>query len=183
MAVARRTLFDVLEEAQRLGALGPRPITEVIEHARQFLPALEHVSGRVVDIGTGAGIPGLVIAQDRPDLLITLVDRRQTRIDALQRAVIALGLQDRATVLCATTQAMARETAHNGVYSAAVSRGFGSPVDTLEAVRPLLMPGGWAVVSEPPIKQTTRWPDDVLGRLGFATPLYLQGIAMFHVEH
>ncbi|MSO59732.1 MAG: hypothetical protein EXQ63_05345 [Ilumatobacteraceae bacterium] len=182
MAIARRTLVDVLEEAQRLGTLGDRPVAEVIVHARQFLPALEQVTGKVVDIGTGAGIPGLVIALDRPDLLLTLVDRRQTRMDALQRGVTALGLQDRVTVLCTTTQAMAREITHKSVYRAALSRGFGSPVDTLEAVRPLLMIGGWAIVSEPPTPQPNRWPHDVLERLGFAEPQYLQGVAMFHVE-
>ena len=183
MTQARRTLADVLEEAQRLGVLGDRPIADVIAHAQQFVPALAGVTGRVVDIGTGAGIPGLIIAQARPDLALTLVDRRQTRIDALQRGVTALGLDNHVSVMCTTTQAMARETAHKGLYGAVVSRGFGSPADTLEAARPLLATGGLMVVSEPPTPQRARWSPEVLKRLGFAEPQYLPGIAMFHVEH
>jgi hypothetical protein len=64
MTASRKTLEDVLLAAQRLGTLGDRPIPEVIEHARYFVQALEGVTGCVADIGTGAGVPGLVIAVD-----------------------------------------------------------------------------------------------------------------------
>ena len=90
----RRTVAEVLADAQRLGTLGDRPIDEIIEHAQQFLAGLEGVTGTVVDIGTGAGVPGLVLAEARPDLTFVLVDRRQTRIDALSRGVTACGLMD-----------------------------------------------------------------------------------------
>ena len=92
MTASRKTLEDVLLAAQRLGTLGDRPIPEVIEHARYFVQALEGVTGCVADIGTGAGVPGLVIAVDRPDLDMVLVDRRENRMDELSRGVASMGL-------------------------------------------------------------------------------------------
>ena len=87
----RRTVEEVLTTAQRVGTLGDRPIPEVMEHAQAFVAALVDVTGTVIDIGTGAGVPGLVIAQERPDLTLVLADRRATRMDALQMGVSGLG--------------------------------------------------------------------------------------------
>ena len=80
-------VLDVLAESQRLGFLGGRPIDEVVEHARSFVDALDGVTGTVIDIGAGGGVPGLVVAHDRPDLRLTMVDRRAKRTDFLQRMV------------------------------------------------------------------------------------------------
>ena len=76
-------LHEALGTSQRLGFLGDRPIDEVIEHARAFVSAVEGISGSVIDLGAGGGVPGLVLAVDRPDLLITLLDRRTKRTDLL----------------------------------------------------------------------------------------------------
>lgn len=51
-----------------------------------------HLSGRVVDVGTGAGFPGLVWAILRPDLKITLLDSLQKRLTFLQEVNVQLGL-------------------------------------------------------------------------------------------
>lgn len=176
-------LREVLTRAQRLGTLGDRPIDEVIEHARQFVAGLADVTGRVLDIGTGAGIPGLVIAMDRPDLELVLVDRRATRMDELSRAVMSLGLIDRVMVITADVETLARDQSYAGQFDAVVSRGFGPPDVTLRAARPFLKNGGRFVVSEPPSRDTNRWPESTLRETGFSQPQYLQGIAMFHVEH
>ena len=61
--------------SQRLGMLGAAPITEVIDHSEAFVAALGDVTGTVVDLGSGGGVPGLVIAWHRPDLDVVLVDR------------------------------------------------------------------------------------------------------------
>jgi 16S rRNA (guanine527-N7)-methyltransferase len=47
---------------------------------------------RVVDIGSGAGLPGIVIALARPDLKITLVEPLQRRVDFLNEVVVELNL-------------------------------------------------------------------------------------------
>jgi len=64
MSSPRKTLDDVLGDAQKWGTLGRRSVSETISHARQFLAPLEGCSGPVIDIGTGAGVPGLVIATE-----------------------------------------------------------------------------------------------------------------------
>ena len=175
-------LKEVLSRAQRLGTLGDRPIDEVIDHARYFVAALEGVTGRVLDMGTGAGVPGLVIALDRPDLHLVLADRRATRMDELTRAVTALGWQTRVSVITSDLEDLGRSPEHFGTYAAVVARGFGPPEDTLRCARPLLKNGGRLVVSEPPEPQPDRWPPDLVQSLGFSKPQYLQGVVMFHVE-
>ncbi len=183
MSTGSRTLVDVLLDAQRLGTLGALPIPEVIAHAQLFLPALEAVSGRILDMGTGAGVPGLVIAQARPDLELVLVDRREARIDAVRRGISALGWSARVSAIAADTEILGQQTEHHFAYAAVVCRGYGPPEETLRAARPFLSIGGILVVSEPPIREESRWIPETLQRLGYSKPQYLQGIVMFHVEH
>lgn len=180
---ARTTLTDVLAAAQRLGTLGSAPIPQVIERAQRFLPALEKVTGIVVDLGSGAGVPGLVIANARPDLSLVLVERRESRADALTRAVHGLGMAQRVTVRCDDASRVALDPELHRRCSAVVSRGFGPPTELLPIAREFLTIGGVMAVAEPPAVDENRWPSDLLGHLGFSKPLYLQGIAMFHVEH
>ena len=61
-----RALAEALAVSQRLGMLGERPIDEVIAHAGAFVDALAGTRGTVVDLGSGGGVPGLVIARAAP---------------------------------------------------------------------------------------------------------------------
>ena len=178
----RRTVLDVLREAQRVGTLGDRAVDDVIAHARQFLAALEGRTGRVLDLGTGGGVPGLVIADDRPDLQLTLVDRRATRMDALRLAVAGLGWEARVEVITADAETLSRDLDHQGVYDAVVCRGFGAPEVTARAARPFLKNGGVLVVSEPPGSDGSRWTPDLLGVTGFVGMRTLPGVAILSTE-
>lgn len=174
----RRTLTEVLEAAQKVGTLGDRPIPEVIKHARQFVAALDGVTGRVIDIGTGAGVPGLVIAADRPDLEIVLVDRRATRMDALRLGVSALGLADRVSVVTADVDDLMRDEGHSQTYDAVVCRGFGPPESTAPLARGLLKNGGRLIVSEPPSPDPSRWSETLLKEARFGPPSYQAGVVV-----
>jgi 16S rRNA (guanine527-N7)-methyltransferase len=158
-------LVAVLTDAQRLGFLGARPIPEVIEHARGFVRALEIAPPvrSVLDLGSGGGIPGLVIAHDRPDLRVTLVDRRAKRTDFLERAVRRLGWQDRVDVITADASGLADD-----VTDGIVARGFGPPAETLRLAARLVRHGGPIVISEPPQDDPSedRWDVARLERLG-----------------
>jgi 16S rRNA (guanine527-N7)-methyltransferase len=171
-----RTVAEVLATAQRLGTLGDRPIPEVIEHARQFVAALPSSAHLVIDIGTGAGVPGLVIADDRPDLELVLVDRRETRMDALARGVAALDMTDRVHVITADVEKLGRLPEHHEKYDVVVCRGFGSPEVTAPLARPLLKNGGTLIVSEPPSPDPSRWSPALLEKAGFEAPEYLPGV-------
>jgi 16S rRNA (guanine527-N7)-methyltransferase len=159
-------LVDALLHAQRLGFLGQRPIPEVISHARGFVRAL--VAARsdqdpiesVVDLGSGAGLPGLVIAHDLPDVRVTLLDRRAKRTDVLERTVRRLGWQDRITVVCDDVTRYRPES----LVDAVVARGFGPPAFTLTQAARLIRPDGMIVISEPPGRD--RWDGHLLRELG-----------------
>ena len=174
-----RSLEDVLGTAQRLGTLGALPIPDVIAHSRQFVGALAGITGTVMDIGTGAGVPGLIIAVDRPDLTLVLTDRREARMDALARGVTAMGIRDRVKVLKADVAVLGQSPEHAAVYDAVVCRGFASPDVTATLARPLLKNGGTLIVSEPPVADPSRWPADLLDRLGFDPPEYRPGVVCF----
>ena len=83
----REKLLDALGDAQRIGMLGDRSLNEVIYHSLAFVVALPENIRTVVDLGSGGGDPGLVIAAARPDIMTTLVDRRAKRTDLLTRLV------------------------------------------------------------------------------------------------
>ena len=171
-----RSLEDVLGTAQRLGTLGALPIPDVIAHSRQFVDALIGITGSVMDIGTGAGVPGLIIAVDRPDLALVLTDRREARMDALARGVTAMGIRDRVKVLTGDVAVLGQNPEHAANYDAVVCRGFASPEVTATLARPLLKNGGTLIVSEPPVLDPSRWPIDLLNRLGFDPPEYRPGV-------
>lgn len=155
------TARSVLEESQRLGFLGDRDITDVIDHARVFVEALEGLAGTVADLGSGGGVPGLVIAHDRPDLHLVLIDRRAKRTDFLARMVRRLRWADRVTVICADLEDY---IGTSPVIDVAVARGFGPPETTLRLAAALVRPGGRVVISEPP--EGERWPLELLAELG-----------------
>jgi 16S rRNA (guanine527-N7)-methyltransferase len=134
--------------------LSAAPVPGVIEHSEAFVAALNGVTGTVVDLGSGGGVPGLVIAWRRPDLRVILVDRRATRTDHLQRLVSRLELGERTTVL--TVEARHLPHLLEERVAGVVARGFGSPADVVVATRPILAVGGVLVVSEPP-NGADRW--------------------------
>ncbi len=158
-------LLDALAASQRLGMLGPRPLAEVVDHAGAFVTALADVRGLVVDLGSGGGVPGLVIARARPDLRIVLLDRRVSRTDHLRRLVGRLALTDRVRVV--TADASLGAALLEAPADAVVARGFADPATTVRTAAPLLRPGGLLVVSEPPRPDPTRWPDAVVTGAGF----------------
>lgn len=183
-----RPLFEALGTSQRLGMLGRRPIPEVVAHAEAFVEALTAVYGLVVDLGSGGGVPGLVIAWRRPDLRLVLVDRRATRADQLARLVGRLGWTERIAVVTADADVgrdQVRQAALGlgllgdrptgpddapslGWADAVVARGFASPATTLRVAAPLLRADAPLIVSEPPEGRAERWSQAVLVELGLA---------------
>ncbi len=65
-----------------------------------ILPLLKKTDSHLLDIGTGAGFPGLVCKTALPDLKVTLVEPRQKRVSFLRHIVRILGLQDVTVLDC-----------------------------------------------------------------------------------
>ena len=157
-------LLAALNESQRLGFLGARPVHEVADHARSFVVALTELAAgsRVIDLGAGGGVPGLVIAFDRPDLDVYLLDRRTKRTDFLERVVRRFGWADRVRVIPGDVQEYLATSPEP--FDAAVARGFGPPEATLGVAAHLVRSGGLIVISEPP--SGDRWSPAMLARCG-----------------
>lgn len=182
-ASSEQRLAALFRRAQAEGALGTWPVDEVIAHARDFVTALPQTTSTVLDLGSGAGVPGLVIALDRPMLRVTLVDRRAKRIDALHRSIAALGWTARVAALEAEADALIQDPLHQGAYDAVVARGFGPPTTTLRAATRLARVGGCIIISEPPAGQPSRWEPSLLAEYGVSIPVCFGRVVRFHVEH
>jgi len=176
-------LIRIFSAAQRIGALGTQPVKDMISHACAFADALPLSVRTCVDLGSGAGVPGLVIAIARPEIQITLVDRRSKRTDAMQRAVKALGIEQQVSVVCADVESFARTGKIKHSFDAACARGFGPPEFTLKWSAELVKAGGVIVVSEPPPGSPDRWQGIDLSAVGVSEPTRIGSVAMFHVEH
>ena len=150
-------------EHRRLrGCGGARRIVVGAAHARGFVDALDGVVGEVADLGAGGGVPGFVIAHDRPDLELTLIDRRAKRTDFLERMVRRLRWTDSIHALTADVEQIVRTSP--GTFDAVVARGFGPPEPTLSLAVRLARVGGRVIISEPPAGD--RWRPDLLAELG-----------------
>lgn len=158
------TLDSLLAESQRIGLIGPGDLEVATAQARLFAEALPIGPLRVVDVGSGGGLPGLVVLVDRPDVQLTLVDRRERSCDVLRRAVRALGAMDRARVVHADLETLGHDPAWRGQFDAATARGVAPPPEVAELVLPLVAPGGVLVVSVAGTGEA--WPAPGLARLG-----------------
>lgn len=180
---SHKGLLRVLDEAKRIGTLGSAPSTEIIRHSTWFADALPTDVIRVIDLGSGAGVPGLIVAVVRPMLQMTLVDRRTKCVDALVRAVSALDLAERVSVRCADAEDLSHLPGWQGSFDAAISRGFGPPLMTLTLSACFVRVGGVVVISEPPDEVPDRWAGIDLASLGLRGPQRIGPVAVFHVEH
>lgn len=159
-------LLGQLERSRSLGFLGPGPVADHLDHADAFVAALASTTGRVVDLGSGGGVPGLVLARARPDLDLVFVDAMGKRCDFLRQAVEALGFEH-VEVVHARAETVGRGPLR-GTSAVVVARSFGPPAVTAECAAPLLGPKGRVLVSEPPDAPSERWPTAGLAELGLA---------------
>ena len=80
------------ERTNLVGSLAPEQLRVHVEDSLAASPHLPE-GARVVDLGSGAGFPGLPLAITRPDLEITLVEIRERRVNFLRHVVRALALR------------------------------------------------------------------------------------------
>jgi 16S rRNA (guanine527-N7)-methyltransferase len=143
-----------------------------VEHGRALLAGLPE-SGRVLDLGSGGGLPGLVFATHRTALDLTLLEARQRACRFLREAVAELA-RPGVTVVEARAEEAARQAGLRGAFDAVVARSFGPPAVTAECAVGFLRDGGRLVVSEPPdgdgSDTAARWPAAGLEELGLGAP-------------
>jgi 16S rRNA (guanine527-N7)-methyltransferase len=151
--VASGPLELVLAEARELGFLGPGPLEPQLRHARGFATVgrpLFTAAPRLVDMGAGGGLPGLVVAEHWPEASLVLLEANERRSAFLRRAVDRLAFGDRVSVLQERAEVCGRDPDWRGAFDGAIARSFGRPAVLAECTAPLLRAGAWVVVSEPP---------------------------------
>jgi 16S rRNA (guanine527-N7)-methyltransferase len=163
------TLTAVYEEARTLGLLGPGPVERHVEHAARFVDRCPRPPAFALDLGTGAGVPGLVLALAWPASRWVLLDASERRTAFLDRAVRRLGLTNRVQVLRARAEEAAHRPRWREAFDTVVARGFGPPAVVAECATGFLAPGGVLLVSEPPagkVPAGSRWPAKQLREMG-----------------
>ena len=105
--------------------------------------------GSLVDLGSGAGTPGIPIAMVRPGVRLTLVDASRKKAGFLEVALRDLGLVN-AEVLHARAETLGRAPAHRERYDAVTARALAELSVLAEYALPLLRIGGVAVLPKGP---------------------------------
>jgi len=197
-----------LHRAQELGFLGDPPLAQQVAHAWGFATALaatglDRDPGSFLDLGSGGGLPGLVLAVCWPGARGVLLDANQRRSAALQEVVVAAGWGDRIQVVLGRAEQAGHDPALRGTQEVVVARSFGPPAVVAECAAPFLEVGGWLVVSEPPaepslppgsspqadsepagvprVARPDRWPTESLAIVGLAPVRFQQGESGYQV--
>ncbi len=176
MSREEEPLRAALARARALGFLGPGSVEGHLTHAAGFAGAAVRHLGRspasMLDLGSGAGIPGLVLAECWPDVRGVLVESGHRRCEHLRREVDSLGWSGRVEVLEERAELTARRPELREHMELVTARSFATPAATAEIATGLVAPGGFLVVSEPPQPDPTRWPAAELELLGLGPPRY-----------
>jgi 16S rRNA (guanine527-N7)-methyltransferase len=97
-------------------------------------------AGRVADLGSGAGLPGLVLAASRPDARFDLIESLGRKCEFLREAAERMGLTN-TTVVCERSEDWAGSQGREA-YDAVTARAVGSLATVAELASPLLRQGG-----------------------------------------
>ncbi len=161
-----RYLVELLAWGSRVNLVGSMdPQSIAVDH---FCDAVAAVAGTsipsgasIVDIGSGAGLPGIPVAILRPDLRVTLVDAQRKRVAFLEhvRDQVALDYE----VIWARAETLASDSHHLDHYTAAFERAVAPLARSVGLVLPLVSAGGLAVFMKG--STASREADEADGRI------------------
>ncbi|MBV9850250.1 MAG: 16S rRNA (guanine(527)-N(7))-methyltransferase RsmG [Armatimonadetes bacterium] len=124
----------------------PRDIA--VKHFLDSLAVLKAVDvphgASVIDVGTGAGLPGLALKIARPDLRMTLLDATAKKLVFCRAVADGLGL-GAVTTIHARAEDAGRQPAHAGAYDFALARAVAPLERLLPWCVPFVRPGGLVV--------------------------------------
>ena len=148
-----------------------QPEQMVSNHLLDSLAVLPYLRpGRWLDVGCGAGLPGLVLALMRPQWTFTLLDSNSKKISFVRQAVIELGLHN-VSVCCARVEHWQPGEEFDGI----ISRAFAETAELIALTRHLLAKNGcWAAMKGAPEQELARLPADI--RLEQVIPLHVPGL-------
>jgi 16S rRNA (guanine527-N7)-methyltransferase len=109
-----------------------------------WLSSASEPSLRVIDVGTGGGVPGVPVAIALPQTTVTLLDSTRKKIVFLDEVVREMGLRGQA--LCDRAEQVGHADAHRAHYDLALIRAVASAPVCAEYAVPLLAVGGTAIL-------------------------------------
>jgi len=113
------------------------PKEALIKHVIDCLAIITHLpAGSLLDIGTGAGLPAVIIAICQPERQCTALDSNQKKIRFIKQISSELGLTNMQPIA-------SRIEAHEASYEVVTSRAFASLIDFVEVAQPRLADGGY----------------------------------------
>lgn len=113
------------------------PAEMVTRHLLDSLSLLPHVTGRVLDVGSGAGLPGIPLAIARPELAVTVLDSNGKKARFLRHAQRALELNNLEVV-----EGRVEQHRPGAPYDCITSRAYASLKDFLDSTGGLAAPQG-----------------------------------------
>ncbi len=134
-----RAFTDALaREGEQRGLIGPLELPRLwTRHILNSAIAAPLFHGRVADIGSGAGLPGLVLAIARPDVHWTLIEPMERRVTWLTEQVDALGLEN-----VEILRARAEDVGRPGAFDVVTARAVSALRTLLPLTAPLVRDGG-----------------------------------------
>lgn len=154
------------------------PTGIAVKHILDSLTCLAAVSfpdrARVLDVGTGAGFPGLVLKIARPDLDVTLLDSTQKKLSFIDHALLALGLTH-AQSLFGRAEELGYGEPHREAYDIVVARAVAPMRILSELCLPFVCVGGtFLAMKGPSVAAEIHASSSTVTRLGgrFATPVH-----------
>ncbi|MFJ4172506.1 16S rRNA (guanine(527)-N(7))-methyltransferase RsmG [Microbacterium sp. NPDC089696] len=119
--LARRFTAALADQGEERGLIGPLELPRLwTRHILNSAIAAPLFHGSVADIGSGAGLPGIVLAIARPDVQFTLIEPMERRVAWLMEQKIDLGLEN-VEVLRARAEDVHRPEGFDVVTARAVS--------------------------------------------------------------
>lgn len=112
-----------------------------------FIP--QESSLELIDIGSGAGFPGIPLAILRPDLSVTCLDSLKKRVNFLENVIQACGLKN-VRAIHGRTEDLAKDPSHRDHYDLATARAVAKLPVLLEFAMPLVKPGGLLIAGKGP---------------------------------
>jgi 16S rRNA (guanine527-N7)-methyltransferase len=144
----------------------------VSHHLLDSLSALPHLAGsRLIDVGSGPGLPGIPLAIARPDWQVVLLDSNHKKGAFLRQVLIELQLPNVEVAI-----ARAEEWHSTQPGTAAISRAFSDLAGFVDAARHMVAPGGIlaAMKGVYPHEELAQLPAGV--RVDSVVPLHVPGL-------
>jgi 16S rRNA (guanine527-N7)-methyltransferase len=163
---------DILRRSAALGFLGGMSLPDQIDHSLGFVHAVESLSAagppaRAIDLGSGGGIPGLVLAACWPRCDLVLLDASERRTAFLGTEVSGVAGFGNVEVVRLRAEEAGHLDLYRETFDLVTVRSFGTPAAVVECGSPLLVRGGVMIVSEPPDRgESSRWPTEGIAMVG-----------------